>query len=132
MAKDNNPKKTATRAAKQRRRLPPNAVCNTCGESDPIVLEQHHIAGRAHDPDTTIILCKNCHKKATEGQLREGVPLGATTSFPDRLAAMLAGLAAFFRFLADAFDRLVEQVKDFAGSHDAQLAGGCTAISEGN
>jgi hypothetical protein len=132
MAKDNNPKKTATRGEKQRRRLRPNPACNGCGESDPAVLEQHHVMGRAHDPKLTIILCRNCHKKATEGQLREGVPLGATTSFPDCLAAMLAGLAAFFRFLADAFDRLVEQVKDFAGSHDAKLAGGHAALSEGS
>ena len=35
MAKDNNPKKTAIRGAKQQRRLPPNPVCNACGESDP-------------------------------------------------------------------------------------------------
>ncbi len=116
MSKDMNPKKTAVREAKRQRRLPPDAACVTCGENAYVALEMHHPMGAAHEPNLTVPLCKNCHAKATEDQLREDVSLSATDSFPDRLAAILGALAAFFRFLADAFNRLQSQVKEFAGN----------------
>jgi len=122
MSKDNNPKKNARREEEQRRRLPPDAACVACGESNPKVLELHHAAGRAHERDLTAVLCKNCHLKATEGQLREEVELRATDSFLERIAMIFGNLAAFFRFLAEAFDRLAEQIKTFAGNLVAELS----------
>ncbi|WP_445475702.1 HNH endonuclease signature motif containing protein [Methanococcoides methylutens] len=41
--------------------------CRICGEDDPLVIEQHHIEGRANS-DVTIPLCKNCHTKITHEQ----------------------------------------------------------------
>ena len=87
MAKDNNPKRTATRRSKQQRRLPPDATC-TCGENDPTVLELHHPTGREHDKNLIIVACKNCHAKQTEGQLEGEVPLGATDNWFDRGAGL--------------------------------------------
>ena len=116
MTKDENPKKTARREAQRRRRLPPDACCIRCGETAPEALEQHHPMGREHQRDLTATLCKNCHAKATEGQLREEVPLLAANNFPDRLASILKAVAAFFRFLADAFDGLVEEVRTWAAA----------------
>ena len=130
MRKDNDPKKTARREARQQRRLPPNAVCISCGESAPEILEQHHAAGAAHDRELTAVLCKNCHGKATEGQLREDISLGATDNFPDHVAAILGALAAFFRFLADSLDRLASQVKAFAERLNTACPEWTTAISE--
>jgi len=121
MSKDKNPKKTAVREARRQRRFPPDAVCATCPESALVALEMHHPMGAAHEPNLTVPLCKNCHAKATEDQLREAVPLSATDSLLDRVAAIFGALAAFFRFLADAFNRLQSQVKEFAGKLDEKL-----------
>jgi hypothetical protein len=132
MSKDKNPKKNARREAKQRRRLPPDAVCSICGESAPHLLEEHHVMGQAHEGTVTIILCKNCHGKATEGQLREEVELRATDTFLERIAAIFGSLAAFFRFLAEAFDRLAKQVKDYAANLVAEMSALRLAAKEEN
>ena len=42
-------------------------VCEICGESDPRLLEDHHIWGRNFDPETRC-LCKNCHYLQTREQ----------------------------------------------------------------
>jgi len=131
MSKDKNPKRTARREAKQRRRVEPDAVCVGCGESAPYLLEEHHVMGKAHGPDRTAPLCKNCHAKATQGQLQEEVPLSATNNTLDRVAAIFDALAAFFRFLADSFNRLAEQVKAFAGKLDAKLPDWRNELREG-
>ena len=132
MSKDKNPKKTARRKSRQRRRLPADALCIVCGESAPVALEKHHPMGRAHEPDTTVPLCKNCHAKATEGQLDEEVPLSATDNLPDRIGAIFDALAAFFRFLADAFNRLADQVRAFAGNLDVALPEWRTELGGGS
>lgn len=44
-----------------------NPICVDCGESDPAVLELHHIAGRKHHDDV-VILCANCHRKQSDKQ----------------------------------------------------------------
>jgi hypothetical protein len=132
MSKDKNPKRTAAREANRKRQFPRDAVCITCGESALVALEKHHPMGAAHEPDLTVPLCKNCHAKATEDQLREDVPLSATDSFLDRVAAILGALAAFFHFLADSFNRLQSQVKEFAGKLDAKFPEWCAELGEGS
>ncbi len=131
MSKDNNPKRTAAREARQRRQLPPDAVCLTCSEDDPRVLELHHPVGRAHEPELTAALCKNCHGKATEAQLREEVPLEAAPTIFHRVAAIFGGLAAFFRFLAESCDRLVDWMKAAIARLDASCPEWRSAVDEG-
>lgn len=42
--------------------------CLICGYSeDPLILEQHHIAGRRNS-DVTITVCPNCHRKLSMNQ----------------------------------------------------------------
>ena len=132
MSKDKNPKRTARREAKQRRRVPPDAVCVECGESDPCLLEQHHVMGQAHEPGLTVPLCKNHHAKATEGQLQEEVPLSATDNLFDRVAAIFDALAAFLRRLADTFNQLAQQVRDSIGKLDTEVPEWRAALSEGS
>ena len=132
MTKDKNPKKTARREARQRRRVPRDACCIFCGESDPRVLEMHHVLGRAHEPDVTAPVCTNCHRKESDRQIREEVPLSGTDNLPDRLAAILGALAAFLRSLADLLDRLADQVKAFIGNLDARLPDWRTELGEGS
>lgn len=132
MSKDMNPKKTAAREARRQRRLPPDAACVTCSERSHVTLEMHHPMGAAHEPNLIVPLCKNCHAKATEDQLREEVPLSATDNLLDRIAAILGAVAAFFRFLADALNQLQGQVKDFAEKLDAKFPAWRTELAEGN
>jgi hypothetical protein len=39
-----------------------SGCCIICYESNPLILEQHHIAGK-HNSSATITLCPNCHRK---------------------------------------------------------------------
>ena len=41
--------------------------CAICAENDWRCLELHHIAGQAFD-DTTMIVCRNCHRKLSDMQ----------------------------------------------------------------
>lgn len=65
--------------------------------------EEHHILGRNHDPDLTVLLCHNCHFLVHEGYLRAGVDLSYEPDPQKRVAKMLRALAAFFEMLAKAF-----------------------------
>jgi hypothetical protein len=132
MSRDKNPKRTARREAKQQRRVPPDAVCAGCGKGAPYLMEQHHVMGRAHEPDLTAPLCKNCHAEATQGQLQEEVPLSATDNILDRVAAIFDALAAFFRFLADSFNRLAGQVREFVGNLDGKYPEWRSELSDGS
>ena len=132
MSKDKNPKRTARRGEKQRRRVPPGDVCCFCGEDDPRVLQQHHVMGRAHEPDVTVTSCLNDHAKATDGKLREEVPLSATDNVFDRVAAIFDALAAFFRFLAESLNRLAVQMRSSIGKLDAQHPEWRATLSEGS
>jgi len=65
------------RRQQQLRRLgTQNPICVGCGELDPAVLELHHIAGRKHSEDLSIV-CANCHRKLSDKQ-RDHVPPGPT------------------------------------------------------
>ena len=47
--------------------LTSSGCCIVCFEANPLVLEQHHIAGR-HNSSATITVCANCHKVLTAKQ----------------------------------------------------------------
>ena len=65
-------------------------------------------------------------------QLREEVPLSTTDNFLDCLDSIFGALAAFFRFLADSFNRLQNQVKEFARNLDVALPEWRTELGEGS
>lgn len=119
MSEDNNPKRTARREAMQKRKLEPNAACVGCGESDPKLLELHHVAGRSHERELVTPLCKNCHARATEAQLRGETQFGKTGNLLDRIAAIFGNIAAFFRFLADSCEKIAGELIAFVTSLDA-------------
>jgi hypothetical protein len=83
-----------------------NARCVFCGESDPRVLERHHIAGRAH-ADDTIIVCRNHHRKLSD--LQKDHP-DKITEIPDALEV----IAHFLLGLADFFEFLIGKLREFA------------------
>jgi hypothetical protein len=39
-------------------------ACAMCGELAWECMEEHHVAGQHHD-DTTVLLCRNCHRKVS-------------------------------------------------------------------
>jgi 5-methylcytosine-specific restriction endonuclease McrA len=45
----------------------PNLCCFACGETNPDILEKHHLEGR-NNSDRLITLCKNCHAIITAEQ----------------------------------------------------------------
>jgi hypothetical protein len=106
-----DPLGTLARRAKQARRLPPDAACAQCGETDPTmliatkrrkpVLEGHHVMGRHNDPDVVVVLCRNHHAKATDAQYAVGsLPDGPAHSALERLPLALKALGSFFQLLA--------------------------------
>jgi hypothetical protein len=108
---DPDPIATSARKQRQTRRLPADAACGLCGETEPSVLvmvkcpkallEGHHAAGRYNDPNVIIVLCRNCHTKATNGQLDVGaLPPGRAPSLLERLVLALKSLGSFFELLA--------------------------------
>lgn len=102
------------RKQQQLRRLgSKNPICVTCGESDPRVLELHHIAGRKNHENVAIV-CANCHRKFSDKQ-RDHHSTGSrsATGVPETIAHYLQGLADLLVMIADALRRfavwLIEQ-----------------------
>ena len=90
-------------------------ACVLCGERDAelltqqpaAILEEHHVAGNANDPDLTVSLCLNCHRKMSARMPGFGVPLnrGARLTRLERAVGSLRGLAVFSEQLAPALLR---------------------------
>lgn len=134
---DRDPTKTAVRKARRQRRLGRNAACAWCGEGAletlravndaalaervrQTLLERHHPLGRAHDPRLTIILCRNCHARATEGQRRSAVPMEPQNKVLNHAIARLRASGVFHRDAADAEDRMADKLEQFAGFLDTE------------
>lgn len=119
------------RRRRQVARLGTNPSCLLCSERDldtlrPLpapLLEEHHIAGRANDPNAAVILCRNCHAKATAGMLRGGMQLAQEDgrSAPEKIVQFLHGLALFFEMLAAACEGWAVRLTSHVASLDANL-----------
>ncbi len=115
----------------RQRRLGEHAACASCGISDPpaltrqrrTMIERHHAAGRANDDDLTVILCRNCHAVATEGQRDTGADLshGEDRHPFERFEAALRSLAAFLAQLARAMLTWADTLAAHMTAFDAEL-----------
>lgn len=130
--------KTFVREAKREQRLGRDAVCVWCGVRDlealrevpkesslaavirKSIMEEHHVLGRANDPDLKIILCLSCHAIASESQRREVVPLKPQKNALDHIIASHKANACFLRDYAIAEDRKVEELEALAGFLDSE------------
>ncbi len=81
-------------------------VCVECAEADPFCLELHHIAGRKHHDDVSIV-CRNCHRKLTDQQ-HDHVP--HTTAEPN---GELATIGRYLLGLCDLLAMIVETLRNF-------------------
>src|SRR5437016_6032999 len=102
------------------RRLPPGAACAECGETDPVLLELHHLAGRANDEELVVVLCLNHHRRQSVNQTAVGVDLaaGQERSVPDRVVALLRGMALMFNSLAQGCGQMADRLTAFIAGLD--------------
>jgi hypothetical protein len=94
------------RQQKLRRFGTQDPCCVVCGERDPAVLELHHIAGRKHHDDRSIV-CANCHRKLSSQQ-RNHVPPGTQAT-----GGQLRGIGHYLLGLADLLAMVVEALRRF-------------------
>jgi len=123
-----DPIRTAARAARRRDRLRGATTCLICGEPELVkltpaskgLLEFHHIAGRNNDPHLGVALCRNCHAKLTESQLRADIHLIAAPerSVLVRHADAHDARAIFFEDLAEAERHEAAELRDVAALLD--------------
>jgi hypothetical protein len=81
-------------------------ACICCSVDDPILLEKHHLHGKAHSDDV-VLLCKNHHALITAGQNK--LPPRARSqkaSRKDQLACLLLNLILIL-------EQIIKTLKDF-------------------
>lgn len=99
--KDQSPIRTARRKARrtERQRLGLAAIrCAWC-------IEEHHPAGRNHDPEFIVPLCQKHHDEMHEMMRQAGVCLAYEPNPNKKVAAMLRSMSVYKRAEADAFER---------------------------
>ena len=128
---DNDPIRTAGREARRLERLGSGPlVCVFCGYADPVALiavtpdwllaqgiprtlfEDHHSVGIHHDPELKLLICRNCHAKATEGLLRADVDMRPEPRPVLRVALMLEAEAGMHEDFAAAKRRWATLLRD--------------------
>jgi len=67
------------------------------------LLEEHHSVGKAHDPKLVVTLCLNCHRKITEGLMREGVSMYPEKNVNKFVALKLRASAVLLESLASSY-----------------------------
>lgn len=128
---ERDPIKNDARSARRSRRLGPDAACALCGVTDPealtlvdkTLIEWHHAGGRAHDDALTVPLCLNCHRVATEGQMRAGLDFTPQGTLPERLLHWLRSVADFLRNLAVSVEQFAAWLGAFIAGLDRDYPG---------
>ncbi len=106
---EEDPVKNDARKADREWILGGEAVCLLCGERDPVKLvrpdkvsfEEHHVAGRAYDPNLTVTLCRNCHAGTHEDLRDAGVTLRQAPTILHEIEARLRATGTFLRTLGE-------------------------------
>lgn len=127
------------RRASRARKLGPDAVCVLCGDVDPALLldisvakvkaeldavyprlsrlfEMDHVVGRAHDPNLTLALCRNCHWKIGLLRMAGHVSMRPAPTSIERNLMILRAFEVLFPKLGTACSRM-------AGELERQVAG---------
>jgi hypothetical protein len=103
-------------ARKQRlKALYEGKACARCGETNAEMLgaysriDLHHLAGRAHDPNLVVYLCRNCHAVAA-AQLKE---VGVVDLSPKPKRNLLEVIAILLRAMGRTLKDWGEQMLEF-------------------
>jgi hypothetical protein len=102
--RDQNPIRTARRSNNRLQR----ELCGLAVSPCVFCIEDHHSAGRNHDPRLTDPICEKHHRLLHEQMLREGISLQKQPRVEMRVAMALRSMAVYDRNRADAMDRLAD------------------------
>ena len=80
-------------------------ACAMCGETAWQCMELHHVGGEKHD-NTTVVLCRNCHRKVSDDQ--KSLP-----QFDPDADPMLAAIGQFLLGLVQLFRRIIDTLEKF-------------------
>ena len=118
-----DPAQNDVRRAKRERRLGEGAACLMCGETDPTVLNSHHVGGRSNDLDLESLLCLNDHARAHEAMREVGARLDQDRSRTklEHLEAVLRGIATFFALLAQSLLAWAQFLADLVRALDTRF-----------
>lgn len=83
-----------------------NPSCVGCAESNPFCLELHHIAGRKHDDDLSIV-CRNCHRELTDQQHDHHPNCG------EESGGRLVHIGHYLIGLCDLLAMVIEKLREF-------------------
>lgn len=115
--KEENPMQSELRRERRRQRVPDKAVCEVCGYSKPEGLialktpfEEHHVVGRANDPNRTLIVCRNCHAVLGERARDAGASMRPPRSPRERVLNRLRALCSLFTLAIEMCFELAEEI----------------------
>lgn len=104
------------RLERQYRRLGTREPCCVlCAESEPYCLELHHIAGRKHDDDVSIV-CRNCHRKLSAYQNDHESILGEAHSE----AYYLQGLGELLALVAPKLKAVAQKLREDGADKESE------------
>jgi 5-methylcytosine-specific restriction endonuclease McrA len=95
-----------------------NPCCVICGETAIECLEVHEIAGSRRDPDTQVIVCRNCHRKQTIRLMDAGIDMIREEDPRTRVCQWMRANSVFLRDLADNWERQANLLDRLESDHD--------------
>ena len=111
MRRSRNPVRAARRETEVREKLgAERPACIYCGHPELAALRRvsrkylraHHVLGRNHDPDLTVLVCLNCHALVHDEMLPDAdVDLERESDPIKRVATMLRAEAVHLEMLAE-------------------------------
>lgn len=99
--RDQSPIRTARRLVRQDERERLGLAATAC----ILCIQDHHTAGKNHDPKLTAPLCEKHHREMHEQMLRAGISLQYERDINKRAAMAFRAMAVYGRAQADALDR---------------------------
>ena len=126
-----DPVKAQVRRERKRQRLGTDAKCVFCREKNSFalnrypwrILQEHHLFGQNNDPDSTVILCMNCHAKVTAAQWDAGADLQRKNLFIESLPEMFRSLKAMFLVVAEKLGEWADEIALFLSKLDKEYPG---------
>jgi len=85
-----------------------NPKCTTCDETDPFCMELHHLAGKDHHDDLSIV-CRNCHSKLSNKQ-RDRMACNPVDPETGKLGHYLFGLIDFLEMIIPTLRRFAQKL----------------------
>ena len=109
--RDQSPIRTARRKVRRIERERLGLATTPC----ILCIEDHHTAGKNHDPHLTAPVCEMHHRETHEQMLRGGVSLRYERDPARRVAMALRAMAVYRREEADAMNRMADLLDQSGG-----------------